>query len=267
MNGCVALMYHVIDEPRSVPERQWCCTPDSFRAQMQLLHDSGYNVVSMSQLVSWLEGRAELPGNAVCITIDDGTRCIVDAALPVLSAFSFPAIAYVVSGRLGAENDWLQEVGWAPRPLVDVPDLLDLVREGVEIGSHSVTHADLSVAAPALILQELSDSKARFEDALGMQVAHFAYPLGRLTKMARDAVEHTGYRSACTVEDGRIRRGDDRYRLNRVEIYHWDTLDVFARKVRWAAADAGFNLATVRRLARRTLKRAGLYDSLAIGQR
>jgi O-antigen biosynthesis protein len=263
MSGCVALMYHVIGEPGVEKERQWCCSAAAFRDQMQLLRDSGYNVVSMSQLVGWMERRAELPPDAVCITIDDGTRCIVDAALPVLSAMAFPAIAYVVSGRLGADNDWLQRSGWSPRKLVDAADLRALATEGIEIGSHSVSHADLSVATPARIESELRDSKRRLEDVLGREVAHFAYPLGRLSRRARDAAEAAGYRSACTVEDGRIRRSDDRFRLSRVEVYNRDDLDTFARKVRRASADPGLGLVATRRIARRALQRVGLYDRYA----
>jgi peptidoglycan/xylan/chitin deacetylase (PgdA/CDA1 family) len=263
VSGCVALMYHIVDDPRSDAERQWCCSPAAFRGQMQLLRESGYHPVSMSDLVRWVERRADLPPKPVCITIDDGTRCIVDTVLPVLSELSFPAIAYVVSGRIGGDNDWLQHAGWAKRALVDEADLHALVRGGIEIGSHSVSHPDLTVETPERVDAEVRDSRHRLEDLLGAEVAHFAYPLGRLDARTRDAVAAAGYRSACTVADGWIRRGDDPFRLNRVEIYHWDGLNDFARKLRWAAADVELSVRSTRRFARRALQRIGLYDAYA----
>jgi peptidoglycan/xylan/chitin deacetylase (PgdA/CDA1 family) len=262
MSGCVALMYHIVDEPGSAPERQWCCSPQAFRDQMHLIRDQGWQPVSMSRVVRWMQGLEALPPKAVCITIDDGTRCLVEQALPVLADLGFPAICYLVSSRIGAENDWLQQVGWSPRRIVDAADIRALAAAGIEIGSHSVSHVDLSVADPATVHGELRGSKAALEDVVGAPVSHFAYPMGRFTARTRDAVEASGYESSCTVEDGRIHRRDDRFRLNRVEVYHWDSLDDFARKLRWASADPTLSARSARRLARRALQRVGLYDRL-----
>jgi peptidoglycan/xylan/chitin deacetylase (PgdA/CDA1 family) len=263
MSGCVALMYHIIDEPGSAPERQWCCSPQAFRDQMLLLRDEGWQPVPMGRVVRWMQGLDTMPPKAVCITIDDGTRCLVEQALPVLAGLQFPATCYLISSRIGADNDWLQRVGWSPRRIVDVADLRTLAASGIEIGSHSVSHVDLSVADDATTRAELRDSKAALEDLVGAPVAHFAYPMGRFTRRTRDAVESAGYASACTVEDGRIRQGDDRFQLDRVEVYHWDDLGMFARKLRWASADPTLSARSVRRLARRALQRMGLYDRLA----
>jgi peptidoglycan/xylan/chitin deacetylase (PgdA/CDA1 family) len=260
MGGCVALMYHIIDEPGSDLERQWCCSPQAFSDQMHLLRETGHTPVSMSRVAQWMAGGQALPPKAVCITIDDGTRCLVEQALPVLADLSFPAIAYVVTSRLGRENDWLQRVGWSPRRIVDASDLRELAACGIEIGSHSVTHPDLTVTPPQQVMAEMQESKATLEDVLGSAVPHFAYPMGRMTRRTRDAAASAGYLSACTVEDGRIHRGDDPYRLNRVEVYHWDDLRTFERKLRWASADPVFSARSVRRLARRALQRVGLYE-------
>jgi peptidoglycan/xylan/chitin deacetylase (PgdA/CDA1 family) len=262
MSGCVALMYHIIDEPGADPERQWCCSPRAFADQMRRLRELGYSVVSMTQVLRWMSGHATLPPQAVCITIDDGTRCLVERALPVLAEQGYPAIAYVVSSRLGGENDWLQQVGWSARRIVDARDLRELAACGIEIGSHSVTHPDLTVAPAQRLMAELRDSKAALEDLLGSTVPHFAYPMGRMTRQTREATRNAGYQSACTVEDGRIRRGDDPFRLSRVEVYHWDDLRTFERKLRQAAADPTFNARSARRLARRALQRVGLYDRI-----
>ena len=58
---------------------------------------SRYNVVSVEQLVDWLEGRAELPGRAVVLTFDDGYRNVITEAAPVLSGFGVPATVFVTA--------------------------------------------------------------------------------------------------------------------------------------------------------------------------
>lgn len=257
---CVVLMYHVIDTPRTEAERQWCCEPARFREQMRWLRESGRQPIGMDRLAAWLGGRADLPRNAVCVTFDDGTRCLRDHALPILREFDVPATAYVVAGLLGRDNDWLQAEGWSRRPLLDAHDLHALRAMGIEIGSHSMTHADLSRGTTDANRHEIVDSRSRLEDVLGAAVTHFAYPFGRVRRDAYERVREAGYETAVTVADGTVRRGDDPLLLHRVEVYHWDDLDRFARKVRWSAADPGFEPRSLKRLARRVLHRSGLYS-------
>jgi peptidoglycan/xylan/chitin deacetylase (PgdA/CDA1 family) len=225
---------------------------------MRHLRESGHTPVDIGRVADWLEGRATLPPNAVCVTFDDGTDCLRDVALPILSDFGIPATAYVVSELLGRRNDWLQAEGWSERRLLDAADLRALSAAGISIGSHSCTHADLSRSDAATVRREVSDSRVRLEDTLGSRVEHFAYPYGRVGRLAYDALGEAGYRTACCVADGFVRRGDDPRLLSRVEVYHWDDIERFERKLRWGAADPRFNPQSMRRLARRALQRTGL---------
>lgn len=212
----------------------------------------------MTRLVDWMSDGAELPTRAVCVTFDDGTRCLLDTALPVLSEFGIPATAYLVAGKLGADNDWLQRSGWSRRRLLGTSDLQALIGAGIEIGSHSMNHADLSVETPDVVERELRESRQRLEDVTGRGVVHFAYPFGRYTPQAYRATAQAGYRSAVTVKDGRVHRSDDPHLINRVEVYHWDGIDDFAAKMRWAAADPRPSLRLAKNTVRRTLQRIGV---------
>lgn len=256
--SCTVLMYHVIDLPRTQAETQWCCEPARFSEQMAWLADAGYQAIGMPLLQAWLQGEASLPSKAVCITFDDGTDCLVSHALPVLVRHGFPAHAFIVSGRIGADNDWLQQEGWSRRLLLDANSLRMLPAQNVGIGSHSVSHADLTRLQGRSLASELQDSRASLQDLLGLSVRDFAYPYGRLTEAVRNAVAQAGYEAAFTVADGRVGRWGDRLRLNRVEIFHWDNLSLFERKLRWAMADPAHSWRTIRSLARRAVQAAGL---------
>ncbi len=256
--GCVVLMYHLIASPRTEAERQWCCEPDQFRAQMRWLRESGYEPIGIGRLDGWLSGGEPLPPNAVCVTFDDGMRCLRETALPVLQEFDIPAVSYVVAGLVGGCNAWLRSSGWSHRELLGVEDLRALREAGIEIGSHSMTHADLSICDAGLRLTEIRDSRHRLEDTLGESVEHFAYPFGRLNPDAYARVQEAGYRTAVTVADGVVRRTDDPLLLNRVEVFNWDDLSRFERKVRWGIADPTLSLQSVKRMTLRALHRTGL---------
>ncbi len=87
---------------------------------------------------------------------------------------------------------------------------------GVEIGSHTLTHPILTNVGADRLRRELRDSKAQLEEVLRHQVDLFCYPNGDIDERARSEVAHAGYRAAVTVENGLNRKGDDPLRLRRV---------------------------------------------------
>lgn len=75
----------------------------------------------------------------------------------------------------------------------------ELDAEGIEIGSHTVTHPILPNVLDAEALQfELAASKARLEEMLGRQVPLFCYPNGRADARVQRATASAGYRCAVT---------------------------------------------------------------------
>ena len=71
--------------------------------------------------------------------------------------------------------------------------------EGIELGSHTVTHPILpNVADDDHLHHELTASRARLEEMLGRQVTLFCYPNGRSDARVQRATANAGYRCAVT---------------------------------------------------------------------
>jgi peptidoglycan/xylan/chitin deacetylase (PgdA/CDA1 family) len=71
--------------------------------------------------------------------------------------------------------------------------------EGIELGSHTVTHPILpNVTDDEQLYQELIASRARLEEMLGRQVTLFCYPNGRSDARVQRATANAGYRCAVT---------------------------------------------------------------------
>jgi len=87
---------------------------------------------------------------------------------------------------------------------------------GVEIGSHTLTHPILTNVGDERLRRELRDSKSRLEEILGRQVDQFCYPNGDNDERVQCEVARAGYRAAVTVVNGLIQRGDDPLTLRRV---------------------------------------------------
>lgn len=224
------LMYHQIDvpPPSGTPLRGLVVSPGAFARQMLLLKLLGYRGLSMRDLEPYLTG--EKQGRVVGITFDDGYQNNLHHALPVLRKHGFTATCYAVSSKIGGTNSWDQGLV-AEKPLMTETDWRAWLAGGMDIGSHTRTHADLNQASADQAREEIAGSKRELENTLGCEVRHFCYPYGRFgaehSRMAREA----GYVTATTTRRGRMHAGDDPMTLRRVLVAQATHLLHFALKI------------------------------------
>lgn len=230
------LMYHQIDEPppRGTPLRGLVVSPASFARQMRLLRLMGYRGLSMRDLEPYL--REEKHGKVVGLTFDDGYQNNVRHALPVLQRHGFTATCYGVSSMIGGTNSWDRGIV-AEKPLMSLADWRAWRDAGMDIGSHTCTHADLTQLDTPQAQAQIAGSKQALEQALDCEVRHFCYPYGRYTEEHSRLVREAGYASATTTQRGRVHPGDEAYTLKRVLIARATHLLHFALKIATAYED------------------------------
>lgn len=224
------LMYHQIDAPppRGTPLRGLVVAPASFARQMALLRLMGYKGLSMRDLEPYLSG--EKRGKVVGITFDDGYQNNVRNALPVLQRHGFTATIYGVSSMLGGTNSW-DEGLVAQKPLMTLADWRTWRDAGMDIGSHTRTHAALTKITPEQARAQIVESRQELEQAVGCEVRHFCYPYGWFEPQHRDMVQQAGYHTATTTQRGRVHAGDDPYTLRRLMVARATNLAQFAIKI------------------------------------
>lgn len=106
--------------------------------------------------------------------------------------------------------------------LMDWNDVLQAAGDGLEFGSHTVSHAILPTESSLRARWEIEESKRVLEQRLGHPVFAFCYPNGSYTREVLDMVMQAGYECALTVEPGLNDRGSDRYALRRVTPNAWE---------------------------------------------
>jgi peptidoglycan/xylan/chitin deacetylase (PgdA/CDA1 family) len=97
-------------------------------------------------------------------------------------------------------------------------ELRESASMGVDIGSHTLSHAHLTRLGDSELKRELEDSKERIEDELRRPCRFLAYPYGEQDGRVRAAARSAGYEGAFAL---RARRGDP-YAIPRVDIYRSD---------------------------------------------
>jgi peptidoglycan/xylan/chitin deacetylase (PgdA/CDA1 family) len=225
------LMYHQVDvpPPSGTPLRGLVVSPGSFARQMWLLRCLGYKGMSMRNLEPYMRGTIQ--GKVIGITFDDGYENTVLNALPVLRQMGFTATCYAVSDMIGQTNSWDRHLGVEEKPLMSLDDWLVWKNSGMEIGSHTRTHANLTKLSAAEAYMEIVKSKQELERLFDCEIRHFCYPFGQFEKDHSSAVKEAGYASATTTHRGLIHNGDNPFTLRRVMIARATNVLQFALKV------------------------------------
>ncbi|HKV87447.1 MAG TPA: polysaccharide deacetylase family protein [Candidatus Dormibacteraeota bacterium] len=217
------LMYHYIRTPPSpLTDRlgyNLSIAPRDFQAQMDWLLYHGYHPVDFNDIRAYFAGKTPLPARPVVITLDDGYADLYTAAYPILRAHEFKAVAYIVSGFVGRSR------------YVTQAQIVEMDRHGIEIGAHTVDHADLARASQGQLMFQIVQSKHWLEQLVGHPVIDFAYPSGRFSAAAIAALEQTGYSTAVTELWSTIHSLDDRYVWTRIRVSGGENLTLFVKNL------------------------------------
>ncbi len=103
-NALTVVLFHRVLPPGS-PEwkgadPEWTVSTDFFEDCLHFF-DRHYKVVSFPQVMDNYLEHIPLPDNPLLITFDDGWKCNLRHAAPLLRKFGFPAILFVTTGAMG----------------------------------------------------------------------------------------------------------------------------------------------------------------------
>ena len=231
------LMYHMIADARPGARFNGLrVAPQMFERQLRWLSEHGWRSFTISELV---QQAGTLPEKSFAITFDDGYADNLYQALPLLLKYGCKATLYLVVDRHG--RDWSTqrkahhdqgELGREPR-LSDaqVQELLD--SGCIELGSHSMTHANFQRLEAEAAARELADSKRELERRFGRPVTSFAWPFGLYRPGQVALVQASGYGSAVTTREAIVDPLQwDRLELPRIKISGKDNWLAFLLRMR-----------------------------------
>ncbi len=194
---------------------------------MKFLSEAGYKVVSLNELVNSLSDEKTFSPKTVALTFDDGFQNFYAAAFPVLEQYDFKATVFLVTDCCGKYNDWADNPPNLPRSkMLAWSEIKELNKYGIEFGSHTRTHPDLTQISIAQATGEIVESKAIIEDLLGCTVTTFAYPYGKYNQPVKQTAGQT-FKAACSTNLGKVQRESDFFSLSRIDTYYLSNLKVF----------------------------------------
>jgi len=219
------LLYHFVGrealEASGRTTTRYNVTKADFEAQLALLDRLGYHAVTISEIADAIEGQAELPERSIAITVDDGWIEQYTNIFPLLQKYNFCATFYIPSSY---------PIG---NRLVTWEQLKEMADTGMEIGSHTCKHVDLTVQTPQLAWREIYTSRLTLEARLGVTVTSFSYPYANYNASIIELLKKANYRSAVAMGTLPIQGVNNRYAMNRIEIFGDRDLLDFIRRLPW----------------------------------
>ncbi len=208
-------MYHSIaddsDDPYSAPVH-------TFRQQISWLYEHGFEVVPLSFLVRETQRRSYWNlRKKVAITFDDGYKDFLDNALPILLVHRAPATVFLVTDLLGGSASWNGNESGTHALLMSEDEVRRIKAQGISLGSHTATHANLPLLNHEEMVRQLRDSHDRLT-LLGETFCAFSYPWGQWSNEVVDAVKDSGYECALAVGEQTRLTADNMYLLPRLTI-------------------------------------------------
>ena len=240
MQRFVILMYHMISEPKTAAEIKYACPPKQFEQHLQMLLSSGFKPISINAIEDYYLHQTPLPDKAFLISFDDGFEDNYSNAFPILQRYKITAVIYLATGLVGKTNQWMSKLTFSERKMLTWTQIKDMASQGIDFGSHTVSHPRLTELDDGNVNKELIKSKQLIEDQLGIECRHFAYPYGLLTEKTSELVQQAGFKTACSTRSGFNNTERNPLILHRIEVYGDDSTWKLKLKIRFGMNDASW---------------------------
>lgn len=214
-NKCPVLHYH------SLNPQIYGVSKNLFEKHIKYL-STNYDIVTLKEALRKFTNN-RLNGNELVITFDDGYEDNLSKAYPILSKYSATATIFITTGFINHR--------YKDQKMLNKNQIIELAKNGIEIGSHTVTHVNLTTILEDQLKNELEQSKNELETIIGEQVSSFCYPYGRYNANVINMCKLTGYNAACTLFHDFYFESEKLFELPRLTIDYYDNVKKIQAKI------------------------------------
>jgi len=186
MTNVPILLYHEVHADSARPKDNFSVSETEFKRQVGYLRNNGYVGVSLARFLKKDEDKRK----KVILTFDDGDISNDTIAAPFLKEAGFTATFFITVNDIGKEG----RMPWEK--------IYELSRQGMDVGSHAMTHTFLPSMSSYTLLNELLLSKQILEKYIRRHVDFLSVPHGFYTKNILDIARDVGFKAVCVSDAG-----------------------------------------------------------------
>ncbi len=204
---------------------------EDFVRQMEYLKTKKFNLVSLNQLVEWIEGEQAIPEKTVVLTFDDGYEDNCSNVWPILKKYNFPATIFLAPDLIGKKAGDSKNV---VLDMIDWPQIQEMHQSGlIDFQPHGLNHKELCKISLEQVEQEIRGSKNIIEEQLNKTCHFFAYPRGSFNQQVVNILREFGFRAGLSVSRGFVDNNADLFNLPRQSINSQTSMVQFKGKLKF----------------------------------
>ncbi|MBI4008652.1 polysaccharide deacetylase family protein [Candidatus Roizmanbacteria bacterium] len=211
------LCYHSIANDDSVRSVKL----EEFKKQIEYLMKR-YDFITGSDFEKYLDGVFKLKKPSILLTFDDGDKNLLNIKDFLRESKIYPTL-FLIADRDNVDRTTLK----TNSPLLKNAEVLELVKDGWSIGSHSMTHFSFTKLQQDNIFFEVEESKQKLEQELKIPIRYFAYPNGQYSQAIISTLKKANYRLAFSMDDELISLKTNRFAVPRIGVNNTHTLAEF----------------------------------------
>lgn len=213
---CVVLYYHAINSE----QRELFCR----------------QLETLLSLAKPIETNHKLPLSSgdyfVAITFDDAFTCILDNAVPELFKRHIPFTIFVPTGFIGKNPGWINKKNSPQYNVLNENQLIELNKaDNVIIGSHCISHRNLTLLGNEEARMEIRQSKTCLESILGQKITLLSFPHGAYNQQHITMAQEAGYERVFSILPSLAFSRSDEYVTGRVRVDPDDWMLEFRLKI------------------------------------
>lgn len=203
-------------------------TAERFDEHLNYLKRNNFRAITFEEALDIKRNCTE--GKYVIISFDDGYEDNYRLAFPILKKYGFKAIIFLVAGL--EYNSWDSKSDEPKLKMMNQEQILEMQAYGIEFGSHTLSHADLTKVSIEEAHNELAESKKILEEKLDREIKSFAYPYGNCNEEVKKAAIKTGYKLVYATDNAPLGLHEDLFQIRRIGIFPNTTVHGLSRKVK-----------------------------------
>lgn len=203
-------------------------TEKQFENHLNYLKSTGYQTITFDDALQIKKNCT--PGKFVIITFDDGYEDNYTLAFPLLKKYGFTALIFLVAQS--EYNLWDEQSDEPKLKMMNKEQILEMMKYGIEFGSHTLTHANLSKISLEEAGREVVESKIFLESKLEEKISTFAFPYGNCNEAVKSKAKEAGYKFVFATDNAPMGLHEDLFQIRRIGIFPNTTVKGLARKVK-----------------------------------
>lgn len=216
----VVLYYHTVAKDQ---RKQFAKQMDSLCKWTQIIKLDSIDFLSKNQ-------------HYTAVTFDDGYQSMLENAVPDLIERKIPATIFITSGSIGGKPLWIHSKSHPYRneQILTSRQINNIDLNLITIGSHCVTHPDLTKLTINQIKNEFIESKYTLEEITKKEINFISFPHGRYNHSVVQIAKEIGYNKAFSIDPESITRVNEKFLFGRINTEPTDWSIEFFLKIHGA---------------------------------